>query len=123
MLCACLSAIQSLGPDLTDLLCGPGIDVGAWTLFFHPSFRPVSAHDPAAQPSLASLTAVLELYDSHASKVIYILFGRIFLWLTSIGSLLTFQLSLAFFIIKHSVKTAMHPKLAVYIGNLLVFLS
>lgn len=68
VLCACLSAIQSLGPDLTDLLCGPGIDVGAWTLFFHPSFRPVSAHDPVAQPSLASLTAVLELYDSHASK-------------------------------------------------------
>lgn len=69
MLCACLSAIQSLGPDLTDLLCGPGTDVGAWTLFFHPSFRTVSAHDPLAQPSLASLTAVLELYDSHASKV------------------------------------------------------
>ncbi|MPC28492.1 Nucleoporin NUP188 [Portunus trituberculatus] len=68
VLCACLSAIQSLGPDLTDLLCGPGSDVGAWTLFFHPSFRTVSAHDPSAQPSLASLTAVLELYDSHASK-------------------------------------------------------
>lgn len=75
VLCACLSAIQSLGPDLTDLLCGPGIDVGAWTLFFHPSFRPVSAHDPSAQPSLASLTAVLELYDSHASKVICVLLG------------------------------------------------
>ncbi|XP_063878682.1 nucleoporin NUP188-like isoform X2 [Scylla paramamosain] len=68
VLCACLSAIQSLGPDLTDLLCGPGSDVDAWTLFFHPSFRTVSAHDPSAQPSLASLTAVLELYDSHASK-------------------------------------------------------
>lgn len=68
VLCACLGAIHSLGPDLTDLLCGPGIDVGAWLLFFHPSFRPVSAHDPSAQPSLASLTSVLDLYDSHASK-------------------------------------------------------
>ncbi|KAK7049788.1 hypothetical protein SK128_012067, partial [Halocaridina rubra] len=68
LLCTCLGAITALGPDLTDLLCGPGIDVGAWTLFFHPSFRPVSAHDPTAQPSLASLTAVLDLFDSHASK-------------------------------------------------------
>ena len=76
VLCACLSAIQSLGPDLTDLLCGPGTDVGAWSLFFHPSFRTVSAHDPSAQPSLASLTAVLELYDSHASKVSVCIVGR-----------------------------------------------
>lgn len=96
VLCACLSAIQSLGPDLTDLLCGPGIDVGAWTLFFHPSFRPVSAHDPAAQPSLASLTAVLELYDSHASKVIHILFRGTVLCLSSTGSRLTSLPSLAF---------------------------
>lgn len=68
VVCACLSALIALGPDLTDLLCGPGIDVGAWTLFFHPSFRPVTALDPNAQPSLASLTSVLDLYDSHASK-------------------------------------------------------
>lgn len=68
VLCACLGAIGSLGPNLTDLLCGPGIDVGAWMLFFHPSFRPVSAHDPSAQPSLASLTSVLDLYDNHASR-------------------------------------------------------
>lgn len=68
VLCVCLDAIRALGPDLMDLLCGPGTDVGAWTLFFHPSFRPVSAHDPSAQPSLASLTSVLDLYDSHASK-------------------------------------------------------
>ncbi|XP_064083813.1 nucleoporin NUP188-like [Macrobrachium nipponense] len=68
VLCTCLSAIIALGPELTDLMCGPGIDVGAWTLFFHPSFRPVSAHDPTAQPSLASLTSVLDLFDSHASK-------------------------------------------------------
>ncbi|XP_045596083.2 nucleoporin NUP188 isoform X2 [Procambarus clarkii] len=68
VLCACLGAIRSSGPDLTDLLCGPGIDVGAWMLYFHPSFRPVSAYDPNAQPSLASLTSVLDLYDSHASK-------------------------------------------------------
>ncbi|KAK4289871.1 hypothetical protein Pmani_027800 [Petrolisthes manimaculis] len=68
VLSACLSALCCLGPDLTDLLCGAGPDVAAWTLFFHPSFRRVAVPDPNAQPSLASLTSVLELYDSHASK-------------------------------------------------------
>uniref|UniRef100_A0A6A7FUA9 Nucleoporin NUP188 homolog n=1 Tax=Hirondellea gigas TaxID=1518452 RepID=A0A6A7FUA9_9CRUS len=65
VLLSCLRALRLLGPDMVELLCQPGVDVGEWLPpLLQPSFRRATAPEHA-QPNLASLTALLDICTTH----------------------------------------------------------
>ena len=69
VLCSSLRALRGLGPNLTDLLCHPGLDLSMWLPpIIQPSFRRISADHPDTQPNLATLSAILDLYHTYAPK-------------------------------------------------------